>query len=62
MEAWSVSYKTGDTDHAEAYGNALLLATGRKPNTAGLGLENTSVEVNDRGAIVVDDLLKTNAE
>ena len=56
-----VSYKTGDTDHAEAYGNAVLLATGRKPNTEGLGLENTSVEVNDRGAIVVDDSLKTKA-
>jgi len=57
-----VSYKTGDADHAEAYGNALLLATGRKPNTAGLGLENTSVEVNDSGAIVVDDSLKTKAK
>jgi len=56
-----VSYKTGDAKHAEVYGNALLLATGRKPNTTGLGLENTSVEVNDRGAIVVDDSLKTKA-
>ena len=30
---------------------AVLFATGRKPNTEGLGLENTSVKVNDKGAI-----------
>ncbi|SES38734.1 FAD-containing oxidoreductase [Psychrobacillus sp. OK032] len=45
----------------EVRGNAILLATGRKPNTKGLALENTSVEVNDRGAVVVDDFLKTTA-
>ena len=45
----------------EVRGNAVLLATGRKPNTNGLGLENTSVVVSDRGAVVVDDYLKTNA-
>ncbi|MFJ8066289.1 FAD-containing oxidoreductase [Psychrobacillus sp. NPDC096426] len=45
----------------EVRGNAVLLATGRKPNTNGLGLENTTVEVNDRGAVVVDDFLKTTA-
>lgn len=57
-----VSYQSGVSLHAEVDGDALLLATGRKPNTEGLGLENTSVEVNDRGAIVVDDLLKTKAD
>lgn len=56
-----VTYKKGDTAR-EVYGNAVLLATGRKPNTENLGLENTSVEVNDRGAIVVDDALKTKAK
>lgn len=40
----------------------VLAATGRKPNTANLGLENTNIKVDDRGAIVVDDLLKTTAE
>ena len=53
-----VTYKEDDLIR-EVYGNAVLLATGRKPNTENLGLENTSVEVNDRGAIVVDDTLKT---
>ena len=52
-----VNYKKNNSTE-EVQGNAVLLATGRKPNTDGLGLENTSVEVNDRGAVVVDDLFK----
>ncbi len=39
--------------------DAILLATGRKPNTDGLGLENTNIKLDDRGAIVVDNKLKT---
>jgi dihydrolipoamide dehydrogenase len=38
--------------------NKVLVATGRTPNTAGLGLENTSVEVDGRGWIVTDDSLQ----
>lgn len=40
----------------------LLAATGRRPNTQDLGLENTSIKTDDRGAIAVDELLKTDAE
>ena len=36
-----------------------MVATGRKPATEGLGLENTSIETTDRGAIVVDEHLRT---
>jgi glutathione reductase (NADPH) len=38
----------------------ILYAIGRRPNTAGLGLEAAGVEVNDRGGIVVDDYFRTN--
>lgn len=57
----AITYKEGESVQ-ELYGNAILLATGRKPNTENLGLENTSVEVSDRGAVVVDDALKTKAK
>ncbi|MDZ7682687.1 MAG: mercuric reductase [Fodinibius sp.] len=42
-------------------GSHLLLATGRRPNTDDLGLENTSIEKDDRGFIQVNDQLQTTA-
>lgn len=41
--------------------DAILVATGRRPNTADLGLENAGVELNARGGVIVDDSLRTNA-
>ncbi|MHC1738390.1 MAG: dihydrolipoyl dehydrogenase [Ignavibacteriaceae bacterium] len=38
----------------------VLMSIGRKPETRGLGLENTKVKVNERGWIIVDETLKTN--
>ena len=35
------------------------VATGRKPNTENLGLENTGIQLTDRGAIKVDNHLQT---
>lgn len=35
--------------------DAVLYATGRKPNTDNIGLENTDIITNERGAIVVND-------
>ena len=40
----------------------LLVATGRKPVTENLGFENTDIELDERGAIKVDDYLRTTAE
>jgi mercuric reductase len=37
----------------------VLLTTGRTPNTAGLGLHEAGVELTRRGAIVVDDRMRT---
>lgn len=43
-------------------GDIILLATGRKANTADLGLENTNIVLNDRAAIEVDEFLKTTVD
>ena len=47
------------TDKGDFEFDILLYATGRKPNTAGLGLENTDIQVTDRGAIQVNRHLET---
>ncbi|HLI45543.1 MAG TPA: mercury(II) reductase [Acidimicrobiales bacterium] len=43
----------------ELVADELLVATGRRPNTEGLGLEKAGVELDGRGALVVDDELRT---
>ncbi|WP_077152972.1 FAD-dependent oxidoreductase [Bacteroides bouchesdurhonensis] len=43
----------------ELEADAVLLATGRRPNTEGLNLEVAGVEVDARGAIIVNEYLKT---
>jgi len=42
-------------------GSHLLIATGRRPNTDDLGLEQTTIARDDRGFIRVDDELRTSA-
>lgn len=48
-----------ETSAGTLRGDKLLIATGRKPNTAGLALERAGVAVDASGAIVVDDHLRT---
>ena len=49
--------KEGKTsEHTYDY---VLMSVGRKPDTSGLGLENTKVKVNDRGWINVNNQMKT---
>ena len=43
------------TDHSTVVADQVLFATGRRPNTSGLGLEDVGVELNAKGAIVVDE-------
>lgn len=45
----------------EYRGERLLVATGRSPNTAGLGLEKAGVDIDKRGAIVIDEEQLTTA-
>jgi pyruvate/2-oxoglutarate dehydrogenase complex dihydrolipoamide dehydrogenase (E3) component len=42
-------------------GTDLLVATGRTPNTSGMGLDVAGVELTDRGYIKVDERLRTTA-
>jgi pyruvate/2-oxoglutarate dehydrogenase complex dihydrolipoamide dehydrogenase (E3) component len=42
-------------------GTDLLVATGRTPNTKGIGLEQVGVELDERGYIKVNDRLETTA-
>jgi pyruvate/2-oxoglutarate dehydrogenase complex dihydrolipoamide dehydrogenase (E3) component len=49
-----------DDDPREVTGTHLLLAVGRVPNTDDLGLGRAGIDMDDRGYIVVDDLLQTN--
>lgn len=45
----------------EVVSEKVLMATGRKPNTEGLGLEEIGIKT-DRGAIVVDDSMRTSVD
>jgi len=49
------------TNHGEVRADQLLVATGRAPNTRGLDLDVIGVALDARGAIVVDDHMRTSA-
>lgn len=53
-----VTIRVGEQE-LEIAGDQLLVATGRTPNTSALGLQRAGVETDDRGAVRVDDLLRT---
>ena len=42
-------------DHTKIGTDMVFMATGRKPHTPGLGLENAGVEVDKNGAVIVDE-------
>ncbi|MGH3264527.1 MAG: FAD-dependent oxidoreductase, partial [Trebonia sp.] len=42
-------------------GSDILVAAGRRPNTAGIGLERAGVALDDRGYVDVDERLRTSA-
>jgi pyruvate/2-oxoglutarate dehydrogenase complex dihydrolipoamide dehydrogenase (E3) component len=51
----------GDGGTGQLEADAVLLAVGRRPYTDGLKLEAAGVRVNERGAVVVDEFLRTTA-
>jgi mercuric reductase len=64
-QASSVSFANGEftlaTNGGMVRADQLLVATGRAPNTDGLNLEAAGVALDARGAIIVDDHMRTNA-
>lgn len=55
-----VTVLTGDTI-SKMEADTVLAATGRRPNTEGLGLENAGVELASRGGVVTNERLQTTA-
>ena len=51
-------YEQGGAEHSMEF-DALLVATGRKPNVFGLGLDEVGVEYDERMGVKVDDNLRT---
>ena len=54
-DCYSVKLKGHDAFDADA----VLIATGRRPNTRGLGLESAGIQIGEKGEIPVDDDNKT---
>lgn len=53
------SAKGGKPETIDA--DVVLIAIGRRPYTAGLGLENAGLEVDDRGRVIIDSEYRTKA-
>lgn len=56
----TVAVETEDGETLSLEAEQILVATGRKPNTETLYLEATGLQIDERGAIRVDDYLCTN--
>ncbi|HWB07745.1 MAG TPA: dihydrolipoyl dehydrogenase [Pirellulales bacterium] len=58
QEAIEVTFETADGERKEQF-SRVLVSVGRKPNSAGLGLEKTAVKVDQRGFVQVDRQQRT---
>ncbi|WP_144753824.1 MULTISPECIES: glutathione-disulfide reductase [Bartonella] len=54
--SYNILLSNGQTINADQ----VMLATGRMPNTVGLGLERAGIEVNASGGVIVDEKMTTN--
>ncbi len=55
-----VEYIDADSNAQKLEVDKLIVAVGRVPNTAGLGVENIDVKTDERGFIIVDEYCRTN--
>ena len=60
-EKVTLYYQQGDQTNTAEF-DAVLVAVGRRPNISSLGLENTDIALTNRGAIQVDDHLRTTVQ
>src|SRR5258706_15632983 len=64
-QASQVAHMKGEfvlkTNHGELRADQLLVATGRSPNTRGMNLEAAGVKLDEQGAILIDDHMRTSA-
>eukprot|EP00892_Ulva_mutabilis_P007622 jgi/Ulvmu1/5231/UM022_0024.1 len=56
-----MTYSTPDGEATRTF-DQILMATGRTPNTADLGLEAAGIETNKKGFVVVDEYSKTSVD
>ncbi len=58
-----VDYQKKGSDKTETITvDRVLVSVGFRPRTEGYGLENTGVELTERGAIAIDDYMRTNVD
>ncbi|MDQ1128908.1 dihydrolipoyl dehydrogenase [Microbacterium sp. SORGH_AS_0888] len=58
----TVTYTGKDGARASIDADKVLMSVGFAPNVSGYGLENTGVKLTERGAIEIDDFMRTNVE
>ena len=61
-DGYAVRAETEAGEERTVEGSEVLVALGRRPNGDALGLENTSIDVDDRGFVETDEYLETTAE
>lgn len=58
----TVTYQDAKGNDGEVTVDRVLMSVGFAPRVEGFGLENTGVELTDRGAIAIDDFMRTNVD
>ena len=56
----TVTYTGKDGQPGQIFGSKVLMSIGFAPQVTGFGLENTGVSLTERGAIAIDDYMRTN--
>ena len=55
----TVTYTAANDERSSIHSDKVLMSVGFAPRTTGYGLESTGVELTERGAIAIDDFMRT---